>query len=286
MASFSHLALLSPLPLTTPPHHSDPTHPSSHHSPLYITSLHSPHPYSHQCTPPFTPLLLTTSPHYILSPLPLLLPLATPHHPHHPSPPLTTPHHPSPPLTTPHHPSSPLLTTPPHHTTLFTTLFLTYLPNHTPLHHPLHPSPHHSYKGNHNTKGLVKSYFSMSLNLCRTFLSLKTSFLIIFCKKNFWDKIDQKLEYDGSGGAHVLNGARATLSIHFSTCNILPLKKTLISHFRVLLCLINFCCYFSHVPRDNKSHLQKESGPKVLLFSWNLALRRTDGGGMTHITRL
>ena len=59
-----------------------------------------------------------------------------------------------------------------------------------------------------------------------------------------------------------------------------------------------FCCYFSHdyqaechtpapeyhigidliipcrdVPRDNKSHLQKESGPKVLSFSWNLVLR-------------
>ena len=124
MASFSHLALLSPLPLTTPPHHSDPTHPSSHHSPLSLLfTPDSPHPYSHQCTPPFTPLLLTTSPHYILSPLPLLLPLATPHHP---SPPLTTPHHPSPPLTTPHHPSPPL-TTPPHHTSS---------PYH-PLHHSL-----------------------------------------------------------------------------------------------------------------------------------------------------
>ena len=74
----------------------------------------------------------------------------------------------------------------------------------------------------------------MSLNLCRTFLSLKTSFLIIFCKNNFWDKIDQKLEYDGGGGAHVLNCARATSWIHFSTCNILPLKKALISHFQVL----------------------------------------------------
>ena len=115
----------------------------------------------------------------------------------------------------------------------------------------------------------------MSLNLCRTFLSLKTSFLIIFYKNIFWDKIDQKLEYDG-GGAHVLNCARAMSSIHFSTCNILPLKKTLISHFRVLFVLNNFCCYFSHVPRDNKSHLQKESGPKVLSFSWNLALRGTD----------
>ena len=126
----------------------------------------------------------------------------------------------------------------------------------------------------------------MSLNLCRTFLSLKTSFLIIFCKNNFWDKIDQKLEYDG-GGAHVRNFARATSSIHFSTCNILPLKKALISHFQVLFVFNLFFCYFSHVPRYNKSHLQKESGPKVLSFSWNLALRRrTEDGGMTHITRL
>ena len=117
----------------------------------------------------------------------------------------------------------------------------------------------------------------MSLNLCRTFLSLKTSFLIIFCKKNFWDKIDQKLEYDGGGDdVHVRSCARATSSIHFSTCNILPLKKTLISHFQVLFVLNNFCCYFSHVPWDNESHLQKESGPKVLSFSWNLALRGTE----------
>ena len=28
-----------------------------------------------------------------------------------------------------------------------------------------------------------------------------------------------------------------------------------------------------YIPRDNESHLQKESGPKVLSFSWNLALR-------------
>ena len=114
----------------------------------------------------------------------------------------------------------------------------------------------------------------MSLNLCRVFLSLKTSFLIIFYKKNVWDKIDQKLEYDGGGDAHVRNCARAMSSIHFSTCNILPPKKTLISHFRVLFVFNKFFCYFSHVPWDNKSHLQKESGPKVLSFSWNLALRR------------
>ena len=43
----------------------------------------------------------------------------------------------------------------------------------------------------------------MSLNLFRTFLSLKTSFLIIFCKKNFWEKIDQKLEYDAISTDHV-----------------------------------------------------------------------------------
>ena len=109
--------LLSPLPLTTPPHHSDPTHPSSHHSPLSLlitplTPIHTTPPLPHY----FSLLPLTTSshhsPHYSLS-----LPLTTP----------------------PHLPSSPHLLT-----TLFTTLFLTYLPNHTPLHHPLHPSPHHS----------------------------------------------------------------------------------------------------------------------------------------------
>ena len=105
--------LLSPLPLTTPPHHSDPTHPSSHHSPLSLlfTPLTPIHTNALPPLPHYSSLLpLTTSD--ILSPLPLLLPLATPHHP---SPPLTTPHHPSPPLTTPHHYSPTLLTTPPHH---------------------------------------------------------------------------------------------------------------------------------------------------------------------------
>ena len=87
-------------------------------------------------------------------------------------------------------------------------------------------------KGPNLTKILVKSHLAMSLNLCRTFLSLKTSFLIIFCKNNFWDKSGQKLAYDG--GVHVRNCARATSPIHFSTCNILHLKKTHISHFQVL----------------------------------------------------
>ena len=107
--------LLSPLPLTTPPHHSDPTHPSSHHSPLSLlfTPLTPIHTNALPPLPHYSSLLpLTTSshhsPYYSLS-----LPLTTPHHP---SPPLTTPHHPSPPLTTPHHPSPPLLTYPPHHT--------------------------------------------------------------------------------------------------------------------------------------------------------------------------
>ena len=240
------------------------SHPSSHHfpSPLHsrpphhsysllftpfpiTTSHHYPHPSSHHS--PLTPLLIINPSHYIPSLLPSL-PLTTPsHHPF--SPPLLTypPHH------TSSHPLHTLFTTPlltylSHHTssphlltTLFTTPLLTLFrllttPHHSSSPHPLTPTPHphHSLKGHHNTKEFVKSHLSMSLNLCRTFLSLKTSFLIIFCKKKFWDKIDQKLEHDGGGGAHVLNGARATSSIHFSTCNVLPLKKTLITHFQVL----------------------------------------------------
>ena len=38
----------------------------------------------------------------------------------------------------------------------------------------------------------------MFINLCRTFLSLKTSLIIISGKKNVRDESDQKLEYDGS----------------------------------------------------------------------------------------
>ena len=81
--------LLSPLPLTTPPHHSDPTHPSSHHSPLSLLFT------------PLTPIhtnALPPLPHYSS-----LLPLASLH-------PLTTP------VTTPSRYPSPLLTYPPHHT--------------------------------------------------------------------------------------------------------------------------------------------------------------------------
>ena len=36
------------------------------------------------------------------------------------------------------------------------------------------------------------------------------------------------------------------------------------------------------VPRDNKIHLQKESGPKVLSFSLNLALRGIHTMNDTH----
>ena len=238
------------------------SHPSSHHfpsplpapSPLLLTPLHTiPHyHFSSLPSPLFTPLPPRPSPHYSS-----LIPLTTSTHysPHYPSPPLlTTPsHHPSSPtlLTTPLHTlfTTPLLTYLSHHTssphlltTLFTTPLLTLFrllttPHHSSSAHPLTPTPphHHSLKGHNNTKEFVKSHLSMSLNLCRTFLSLKTSFLIIFCKKKFWDKIYQKLEYDGGGDdVHVRNCARATSSIHFSTCNILPLKKTLISHFQVL----------------------------------------------------
>ena len=253
----SHVPLPSPLPLTlTTPTHSSSLLRSSHHSPLpfLITPLGlftplPPHPTTH---------------HYSPSLHPLITPLTTPQHPF--SPPFLTPTSPTLLTTPPHYPlhhSPRYLPSLPH---LLTTLFITPIlttpsapsPHPlTPTPSPLLPRPHHSLKGHNNTKELVKGHLTMSLNLCRTFLSLKTSFLIIFCKKN-WDKIDQKLEYDSGGGARVLNCARAMSSIHFSTCNILPLKKTLISHFQVLLVKNLFCCYFSHVPRDNKSHLQKE----------------------------
>ena len=40
--------------------------------------------------------------------------------------------------------------------------------------------------------------------------------------------------------------------------------------------------YLSHVPWDNKSHLQKQPGPKVLSFSWNFALRGIHTYNDTH----
>ena len=65
----------------------------------------------------------------------------------------------------------------------------------------------------------MKSHLPVSLNLCRTFLSLKTSFLVNLCKKML-GQINQELEYDG-GGVHVRNCTRATSSTRFSTCNII-----------------------------------------------------------------
>ena len=112
----------------------------------------------------------------------------------------------------------------------------------------------------------------MSLNLCRTFLSLKTSFLIIFCKKKFWDRFDQKLDMTAAAARTCETAHVQRRRFIFPRAIFYP-KRPLFHIFKSFLCLINFCCYFSHVPRDNKSHLQKESGPKVLSFSWNLALR-------------
>ena len=177
----------------------------------------------------------------LLTPPPPSPPSSPP--PHHP---LTTPSPPwhPPGLTTP-------LTTP--LTTLLTTLLATLLAHHPliPPHHsplpilfttlpnPTTPSPHPSpcttlLKGAQSDQ---KTRKKSSFYVCKPFQDLPITSNIIFdhfLQKKFWDKIDQKLEYDGGGGAHVLNCTRITSSIHFSTCNILLLKNTLISHFQVL----------------------------------------------------
>ena len=167
MAPFSHTSSHhspSPHPLTIPPHlflH----HPSL---PLLITPV-----TSINTTPPYP-----TTPHYSPSLHPLITPLTTPSH------------HPFSPLLLNYLPCSPHLLTTLLTTPLLTLLWLiTNLPHHTtsPPSSPL-TTTYHPLKGRHNTKRLVKSHFPMSLNLCRTFLSLKTSFLIIFCKKNFGTK--------------------------------------------------------------------------------------------------
>ena len=185
----SQLSLMAHFPHTTPPNS------SSHHSPetLLTTPLTPPH-----TTLPYhsSPLPLT-----LLRPFPLtadrstsLLPSSAPHFSpsHHHSTHYPAPHPPPhQPLNPPHPSNSPL-----HH---FPSPHLTPLLLTPPL--PLAHNPHHSFKkGPYQTKRFVKSHFPMSINLCRTFLLLKTLFLIIFCKKYFWEKIDQKLEYDGGSG--------------------------------------------------------------------------------------
>ena len=137
--------LSSPIPLI-PPHQS----PSSHHSSSPL--------------PPHAALLT-----------PLISPHTTPPHPTTPPPLHPTSLPPPSVLTPPHYPPSPL--TPPHTT-----------PHHPPSPTPLCLTPpHHSLKELelNKTKRFVKSDLSMSINLCRTFLSLKTSFLTIFCERCF-----------------------------------------------------------------------------------------------------
>ena len=118
-------------------------------------------------TPHCSPLILTT---------PLLLISPSPCHPPHPS---------TPPPFCLHH--LPLLLTTPTQLTIPTHHPLTTPPSlhQSPL--PLTTSPHPSstplfkeLKGPNQTKRFVNINFPMSINLCRTFLSLTTSFLVIF----------------------------------------------------------------------------------------------------------
>ena len=113
----------------------------------------------------------------------------------------------------------------------------------------------------------------MSINLCRTFLSLKTSFLIIFYKQIFGTKSTKSWNMTAAAARTCKVAHVQRRRFTFPRAIFYPLKRPLYHIFESFLCLINFFCYFSHVPWDNKSHLQKESGPKVLSFSWNLALR-------------
>ena len=173
-----------------------------------------------------------------------------------------------------HHSLSPLpLTTPPHHSP---TPLRSYSPLLTPF--PIITSLHSPHLTTHLFITLFtphpttlkrtrkKSFFYVSKPL----QGLPITQNIIsdhFLQKKFWDKIDQKLEYDGGGDAHVRNCARAMSSIHFSTCNILPLKKTLISHFRVLFVFkINFSDIFPMYLGTTKATSKKNQVQRCFRF--------------------
>ena len=151
-------------------------------------------------------------------------------------------------------PSLPLITpSPPHHTSsphLLTTLFT--------------PPSHHSLKGNHNTKGLVKSHFTMSLNLYRTFLSLKTSFLIIFCKKNFGTKSTKSWNMTAARTCETAHVQR--LWFIFPRAIFYPLKIPLFHIFESFLCLNNFSAIFPMYPGTTKATSKKNQVQRCFRF--------------------
>ena len=113
-------------------------------------------------------------------------------------------------------------------------------------------------------------HFPMSLNLCRTFLPLKNIISNNFLHNKYWEKSTK-------------NCARTISYVvdSFFACNIIPLnipQKYPYFTFSSPFCVNILFCHFCHVPRDNSSHLQKESlsGTKVHSFSWNFHLRYTD----------
>ena len=131
----------------------------------------------------------------------------------------------------------------------------------------------------------MKSHLAMSLNLFRTFLSLKTSFLIIFCKNNFWDKIDQKLEYDG-GGAHVRNLRTCNVVDSFFHVHCFTSQKdpyfTFSSPFSEKFILLLFFPCTQGQQKPPPKRIRSEGAFVFLEFS----SQRDGRGGMTHITRL
>ena len=114
----------------------------------------------------------------------------------------------------------------------------------TPHHSSFPPVSHCFLKGSNQTKKLVKSHFSMSLNLCRAFLSLKTSFLIIFCKKNFGTKSTKSWNMTAAATRTCETAHVQRRRIIFPRAIFYPLKRPLFHIFESFLSLINFSAIF------------------------------------------
>ena len=161
-------------------------------------------------------------------------------------------------------------TKPPNESLMALQIFLT-LPLHPPP--PCNPPPHDSFppvshcflKGPNQTKKLVKSPFPMPINFCRTFLSLKTSFLIIFCKKNVGTNSTKS--WNMTAAARTCETAHVQCHrIIFPRAIFYLLKRPLFHIFKSFFCKIYFSAIFPMYPGTTKATSKKNQVQKCFRF--------------------
>ena len=106
----------------------------------------------------------------------------------------------------------------------------------------------------------------MSLNLCRTFLSLKTSFLIIFCKQNFGTKSTKSWNMTAAAArtCEILHVQR--LRFIFPRAIFCPSRRPLFHIFESFLCKMNFSDIFPMYHGTTKATSKKNQVQRCFRF--------------------